>query len=266
MQSSKRFLSLVKHLKSKSIANIGGVNNSYIQAFYLSNQANSSGQIIKTHTNGKLSYATTINSDFNLLPDTLGDLIKKNAKEKPNDICYTFPHNGGLNLSFLELEQRVNQMAQSLLNLGLQKGDRLAIILPNTHEFVITFLACATIGVIAVCINPIYQIVEIEYMLKKSNAKAVLFYDTFRVLNHYDIIKKLIPELDNYEPGNLNSSKLPDLKHVIVLNSPLVQEKKSYKGTWRYENLAEAKISQNTTAKIPHIENDDPFALLFTVW
>lgn len=51
-------------------------------------------------------------------------------------------------------------------------GDRLAIALPNTVEFAITLLACAKIGVVVVSLNPGYQLVEVEYMLKKTSTKG----------------------------------------------------------------------------------------------
>ena len=48
----------------------------------------------------------------------------------------------------------------------------MAIALPNTVEFAITLLACAKIGVIVVSLNPAYQLVEVEYMLKKTSTKG----------------------------------------------------------------------------------------------
>jgi hypothetical protein len=104
---------------------------------YIATNINSNETIIKTYTNNKISYATTSNSDFTLLPDTLRDLLEKRALETPSNISFAFPHNG-LKLSFLELEQRVKTMANSFLKLGFKKGDRFAIILPNTHEFIVT--------------------------------------------------------------------------------------------------------------------------------
>ena len=77
---------------------------------------------IKSYTNKILSYATTSNVNFNLLPDSIGDLIEKRANESPNNISYIFPHNGGLSLTFSELSQRVTTLANSLLKIGFIKG------------------------------------------------------------------------------------------------------------------------------------------------
>ena len=229
----------------------------------LTTETKSKDATISCYTNKKISYATSSNLNFNLLVDTIGELIEKRAKEVPSDAAFIFPHNGGLTLSFLELSQRVKTMAQSLLTLGFKKGDRFAIVLPNTHEFVITLLACSTIGVIAVSLNPGYQITEIEYMLKKANAKGILIYDSFKTLNHYNIMKQLCPELDSLKPGEIKSARLPDLKHIVIINSPLEKEKKEYKGTWKYNELANAKIVDKNMS-LPEVEMDDPFLVLFT--
>ena len=49
-------------------------------------------------------------------------------------------------------------MAQNLLSMGFKKGDRLAIMLPNVPETVVSLIAASQIGVIAVIMNPAYQL------------------------------------------------------------------------------------------------------------
>lgn len=76
-------------------------------------------------------------------------------------------------------------------------------------------------------------------------------------------MKKLCPELDTSNTGEINSAKLPDLKHIIIINSPLDAVKKEYKGTWRYGDLADGKINGNLF-DFPEVSMDDPFVILFT--
>jgi non-ribosomal peptide synthetase component E (peptide arylation enzyme) len=187
-------------------------------------------ELIKSHTHPKMSYATTV-SEFPLVLSTVRDIIDEQAQKLPNQMIYAFPHQG-VNMKIGELKQRVDTMAQNYLELGFHKGDRIAFILPNTHELVVAFLAAAKVGLISVVLNPAYQIVELEYMLKKTNAKGVLIYDSFKTLKHMEVLRKLCPELDSSRPGELASTRLPMLKHVVVLNSPLEAEKKQYNGTW----------------------------------
>lgn len=74
-----------------------------------------------TYTNKKKSWATTV-SPVNIPGGTIGDLIELSAKTRPSEICYTFPHNHGLNLTYRELFERVNLIASNFLALGFQKG------------------------------------------------------------------------------------------------------------------------------------------------
>lgn len=226
-------------------------------------ESNGTSSYLETFTNSRLSYANTLYPEFRVQPDTIGDRVNKWATEKPNNVSYIFPHNR-MRLTFLETQQRVHAIARNLLSLGFKKGDRIAFLLPNTHELLVSFLAAASIGAVSVIMNPAYQAVEIEYMLKKTGAKGLVIYDSFKVLQHYELLRKLCPEIDSSEPGELNSSRLPELKHIIVLNSPLLGVKKSYKGTWSYDSLATPK-SSGGKIELPHVEMDDPCMILFTV-
>jgi fatty-acyl-CoA synthase len=185
------------------------------------------------------------------------------AQLYPLHKAFSFPHNKGLTLNFSELKQRVDTISQNLLDLGFQKGDRIGLVLPNTSETVLLYLAAAQIGAIVVIMSPAYQLVELEFMLKKTGVKGVVIYDTFRTLQHLEIIRKICPEMDTSEPGELKSTRLPELKHVFVINSPLSQEKRTYVGTWSYEQLSENRSSLKKKP-LPHVEMDDPSLILFT--
>lgn len=192
------------------------------------------------------------------------DRISVMSSLYPSHVVFQFPHNKDMKLTFAELKQRVDTAANKLLELGFQKGDRLGLVLPNTSETVLLFLAAAQIGVITVIMSPAYQLVEIEYMLKKTGVKGVVIYDTFRVLKHLEVMRKICPELDSSEPGELKSSRLPDLKHVFVINSPLAAEKPRYKGTWSVDDLFDNKSSLKSR-QYPQVEMDDNALILFTV-
>jgi non-ribosomal peptide synthetase component F len=217
-----------------------------------------------TKTHARKSYALSIPESFFLLPETIGERIEASALERPDEICYVFPHNRDFIVTFKELKQRVDTMAQNLLNLGFAKGDRVAFVLPNTSELVIGSLACASIGCVSVVLNLGYQAFELEYMLKKTGAKGVVIYDTFRTLKHLETLTQLCPEINSSAPGELKSVKLPSLKHVFVINSPFSNSKQNYKGTWSYDQLANP-MPGNRKIESPHVDIDDPCFILFTV-
>ncbi|MBN2400615.1 long-chain fatty acid--CoA ligase [candidate division KSB1 bacterium] len=82
-------------------------------------------------------------------------------------------------ISYAKLHQDVGRFAASLQGLGVQKGDRVAIYLPNCPQFVIAFLAAVRIGAIAVPFNPLYSAREAEYQLKDCGAKVAVVLDRF---------------------------------------------------------------------------------------
>ena len=92
----------------------------------------------------------------------------------------------------------------------------------------------------------------------------MVIYDSFKVLQHMKIMQHICPEIENSQPGELKSKNLPDLKHVIVLNSPLSPEKLSYNGTWKYSDVVEKK-SIALKRDLPNVDLDDPSLILFTV-
>ena len=218
--------------------------------------------LMKSKTNLRTSYATTT-SDFNMVTETIGELIDQRSLSNASDMVYGLPHQN-MFLKFGELKQRVDVLAQNYLDLGFKKGDRVAFLLPNCVELILSYLAACKIGLISAVLNPAYQAVELEYMLNKTGAKGVFFYDSFRILKHMELFNKLCPELETSLPGELNSKVFPNLKHLFVLNSPLVPEKKSYKGTWEFSKFVQPK-SDGRKVELPYVDIDDPCTILFTV-
>ncbi len=106
----------------------------------------------------------------------LGQQLKVNAVKYPETIAlkdcersYTYP----------QLNRRVNRLAHSLLDLGLRKGDKVAVLLENSIEIVELFLATAKTGLVIVPIN--FRLVgpEVQYIVDNSDARAFVVHDQF---------------------------------------------------------------------------------------
>lgn len=100
--------------------------------------------------------------------------------------------------TYQELEENANRVAGGLANLGIQKGDRVAMMLPNIPEFAFSFFGIQKLGAVAVPFNTMYKGREISFILKDSGAKAIICLGNFA---------NLINEI---------KSECPDLDHVIV--------------------------------------------------
>src|SRR5215831_471316 len=80
-------------------------------------------------------------------------------------------------LTFAELKQQVDRLAAALAELGINKGDRVGIMLPNCPQYLIAFFAVVRLGAIVTNINPIYTPREVELVAKDSGMKAVIVLD-----------------------------------------------------------------------------------------
>ena len=103
-------------------------------------------------------------------------------------------------LTYAELNARVNKLSHKLYDLGLQKGDKVAVLLENCIEIVEVFLATAKTGIIIVPINFRLVGVEIEYILENSDTKAFIVHDDFA-----DKVKSIKPNLTNISPSSFIS-------------------------------------------------------------
>jgi acyl-CoA synthetase (AMP-forming)/AMP-acid ligase II len=135
-------------------------------------------------------------------------------------------------------------------------------MLPNIPETALITLAAASIGVVTVLMNPAYQLVEVEYMVKQSKCKGIFILDNLPVLKHYELLKKICPELEESTKGELNASKLPDLKHVFVCSvMPTKELESKHKGTWSFN---EVKKHKGSNKEMPYVDYDDDFVMMFT--
>ncbi len=119
-------------------------------------------------------------------PDmTLPELLTKTAADHPEYIATTL---NDMDLSYGEINERVNGFAHALRQFGVNKGDRIVLLLPNSPTYVIAFYGAMKIGAIIANINVMYHGDELKNLITNSGAKIVVTLDIF-VQNVVNIIK-----------------------------------------------------------------------------
>jgi len=101
----------------------------------------------------------------------VGSLLPWHARYRPDHpavVC------GDERLSFAELAKRVNTLANALLSIGLKKGDKLALVLPNCVEILYAYRAAALLGIVTVPLSPLLRGPGLISLLRDSNARAVI--------------------------------------------------------------------------------------------
>ncbi|NWQ82874.1 ACSF2 synthetase, partial [Columbina picui] len=159
-------------------------------------------------------------SDVPLLTKTVGQCLDKTVERFPDREALVF-YRDGVRKTFAQLKEEVDQAAAGLLALGLKKGDRLGMWSPNRYEWVLMQFATAQAGIILASVNPAYQALELEFVIRKVGCKAMVFPTQFKTQKYYDILKQSCPELEKSSPGGIKSKRLPDLSIVITLDSKL---------------------------------------------
>jgi fatty-acyl-CoA synthase len=119
--------------------------------------------------------------------------------------------------SYAELKRRVDNVAASLMRLGLEPGERVGIWAQNCAEWVVTQFATAKAGLILVSINPAYRRAELEYVLGKAACRALILSPRFKSSDYLEILGNVVPEIGRCAPGDLTAKSLPDLRFVIRL-------------------------------------------------
>jgi len=108
----------------------------------------------------------------------VGDFLARRAAVSPDREAYV-DTSTGLRLSFHQLNDRVNQLANALVNEGVNPGDRVALCLMNSVEFVESFLAVAKMGGVVVPLNWRLVADELEFIIKDSGAETIIYGSEF---------------------------------------------------------------------------------------
>ncbi len=199
-------------------------------------------------------------TDVPLIDQTIGTYFDEMVHRYTDREALVVTHQN-VRWTYQGLRQRVDNLAVSLLRLGLETGDRVGIWSPNNSEWVLAQFATAKAGLILVNINPAYRFVELEYALTKVNCRALILAPGFKTSDYLEMVNTLAPELATSEPGQLRAERLPDLRWLIRLGD----EK-----TPGMLNLGDL-LSPATADELAHLQQlgttlhaDDPVNIQFT--
>jgi long-chain acyl-CoA synthetase len=148
------------------------------------------------------SYAPGVPHEIDFEKMTLPEALKRSAQIYPQSTALLFM---GKHFSYAELDRLVNRFARALLDLGVQKGDKVAMLLPNLPQTVIAIYASFRIGAVAVMNNPLYTERELEYQFNDSDSKVLVSLDLLhpRILKIKDktkIEKVIYCHINDYLP------------------------------------------------------------------
>ena len=148
-------------------------------------------------------YPDGLKFDINVPDVTFGDYIDDICKKYSKQIAYEY---NGTSFTYNEINDLSNKFANALIKLGVKKGDRVALLLPNIPQFPIALYGILKAGAISVGTNFLYTSTEIESQLRDAKPKIVIACT--------DLVKKPIKR-DLYQGFNETRGSL-DVEKVIT--------------------------------------------------
>jgi fatty-acyl-CoA synthase len=191
---------------------------------------------------------------------TIGAALRASAVRHPTREALVFSQRE-LRLTYSEYDHRVDDVARSLLGMGIGKGDHVAVWATNWPEWILILMATARIGAVLVTVNPAYGTHELSYALKQSSAKALFLIDRFKNSDYFGQIVDVCPELAHAEPGELRVEALPELRWVVSMTD---QAPVGVVPWSRFMELGDAVSMNAVFARELQLDAEDPINLQYT--
>lgn len=187
----------------------------------------------------------------------LYQFLQETAERVPDKKALNFM---GKEMTFREILTEAKKMANYLQKLGLKKGDRVASMLPNTPQAVVTYYGTLMAGGIVVQVNPLYTERELAYQMKDAGAKFIVCLDILlprvsKVKEETDLEHIIVTRIADY---------LPFPKNLIY---PFIQ-KREYNIVVKVEETDDTHVWKNVIANSPaeyqevEIDPEEDLALL----
>lgn len=120
------------------------------------------------------AYAKEVLPSIDYETITLPEALERTAKAFPDNIALVMM---GEKITYRQLDELVNRFAGALTDLGIQKGDKVALLIPNMPQVVIATYAVFRLGAVVVMNNPLYTESELEHQFNDSDSKMAICLD-----------------------------------------------------------------------------------------
>ena len=182
---------------------------------------------------------------------TLGQMLDEAAARDPAHEAIVFRDE---RVSYGELKARADAFALGLVALGLRRGDHVVLWMPNRVEWNIAHLGIAKAGGVTVTCNSRYKALEVEYVLRQSDAKVLILADRFDAagVDYLELLREICP-------ADASSPRLPALRHVIVLGERVPAGGRSWAEVEALGRGSDPRVLEGIG-----VTPEDPVAMLYT--
>lgn len=176
--------------------------------------------------------------------DCIGEYVDFYAQSRPESTAIVF---GNSRVSYKQLKHDVDACANSLLALGVQKGDRVCVLCTPRTEYWVLFLATTRIGAIWVGLNPKYKLDEMRYIVSDCEPKLLFALSAFDGREYADDVAALCQDVSS-------------IKNVIAIDNEL-SDAMLFGDLPR---LATSVPAESYTASVNSVKPGDPALIVYT--
>ena len=194
-------------------------------------------------------------SQYESLLGLMADSFAKYAKRT----AYSFM---GQDISYQETDVKSQALAAYFQSLGLEKGDRVAIMMPNVPQYPVAVAAILRAGLVVVNVNPLYTPRELEYQLKDSGAKAIVIIENFAVTLQKCLAETQINHVVLCAMGDMLSMPKGAVVNFVVRNVKSLVPDFELPGAIKFNQAL--SLGERATFVKPVVTSDDIAVLQYT--
>ena len=206
------------------------------------------------------SYPPAVPADIDVAQyGSLVELMEASFRAHADRVAYSFM---GRDITFKQTDSLSQAFGAYLQGLGLAKGDRVAVMMPNVPQYPVAVAAVLRAGLVLVNINPLYTARELEHQLKDSGAKAIVILENFANTLEKCIAATAVQHVVLCAMGDQLGLLKGTLVNYVVRHAKKMVPPFNLPGAVRF-NEAIARGSAGTLKK-PTIKSDDLAVLQYT--
>jgi len=191
--------------------------------------------------------------------DSLVGLMADSFAKYANRTAYSYM---GQDISYAQTDVNSQALAAYFQSLGLEKGDRVAIMMPNVPQYPVAVAAILRAGLVVVNVNPLYTPRELEHQLKDSGAKAIVIIENFAITLQKCIAETQVKHVVLCAMGDMLSFSKGALVNFVVRNVKNLVPAFNLPGAVKF-NQALSRGQRASFVK-PLVNSDDIAVLQYT--
>ena len=206
------------------------------------------------------SYPEGVSADIDAsqYPSLVGLMADSFAKYA-NRTAYSFM---GQDISYAQTDVKSQALAAYFQSLDLEKGERVAIMMPNVPQYPVAVAAILRAGLVVVNVNPLYTPRELEFQLKDSGAKAIVIIENFAITLQKCIAETQIKHVVLCAMGDMLSMPKGALVNFVVRNVKSLVPDFELPGAIKFNQAL--SLGERATFVEPVVTSDDIAVLQYT--